>query len=475
MLIFRHNRKLCLMYGTVIVFGLGIALTGWYVGRLTPPGDFYGDFAAEGIVVAEPVNKPTYQQLIVKINKIAASSQNIGTPRNDIGKNVLVKAETFPFYKYGDKVKISGTLEKPESFDSGNGKVFDYPNYLLMKFKVAAIADKPSISIVSQGNGNKAMAAIFSIKRIFEDAIDKTLPEPEASLDKGILIGSRASFTKNFEEALRRSGTSHIVAISGYNVTIVIMIFFIWMRRYLGFKASIVLGLVSLLIFVVLTGANASIVRAAIMGSLVLFAKIIGRQPRLEHTLFIAAAVMVAINQLIVRFDTGFQLSFLAVLGLIYFSPMFDKLFSKLPRFHWQQFPKVIQESVTATLGAQLMTLPLLLISFGQVSIVAPVVNAIVLPFIPTAMSLSFIAAAVAAAIPVLGNVMSVFPLTVLKPIVWLINTAAALPFASLSANNISSWWMALWLVIVVIWINWKHIGRNVKCQIKNVKSIFNA
>ena len=465
MLIFWHCRKLRLMYGAAIIFGIGITLTSWYVERLVLPDNIYGDFATEGTVVAEPVNKLTSQQLVVRI----ASDTIPPTPPLDKGRwggvdrNVLVKADTFPLYNYGDKIKLSGTLEKPESFDSGNGKSFDYPNYLLMKYKVAAIADKPDISIVSHNNGNVALNAIFSVKKIFEDAIDKTVPEPEASLDKGILIGSRASFTKNFEEALRRSGTSHIVAISGYNVTIVLMIFFLWVRRYLGFKAGITLGLTSLLIFVVLTGANASIVRAAIMGSLVLFAKIIGRQPRLEHSLFIAAGAMIIINPLIVRFDTGFQLSFLAVLGLIYFAPMFDRLFRKVSLF--ARTPKIVQESITATLGAQLMTLPLLLVSFGQVSVVAPVVNAIVLPLVPTAMLLSFVGAGVAAIIPMFGSAMSVFPLAILKPIVWLINSAANLPFASVAANNISGWWLAPWFIIVLVWINWNYISK-IKSQI---------
>jgi len=470
MLIFWRQRALRIVYGSVIALGIGIALTSWYVERLTPPSSLYGDFSGEGTVIAEPVNKPASQQLVVKV----ASETTPPTPpltkgrEGGVDRNILVKAETFPFYNYGDTVKINGTLEKAEQFDSGNGKMFDYPNYLLMKNKVSAIADKPDISPVSKNDGNKAMATIFNLKHIFENAIDKTLPEPEASLDKGILIGSRANFAESFTEALRRSGTSHIVAISGYNVTIVLMIFFLWVRRYFGFKVGIALGLSSLLVFVVLTGANASIVRAAIMGSLVLFAKVIGRPPRLEHSLFVAAGVMIAINPLIVRFDTGFQLSFLAVLGLIYFSPMFDKLFQKLR--NWRKVPKIVQESITATLGAQLMTFPLLLISFGQISLIAPIVNAIVLPLIPTAMFLCFIGALISIIVPMLGGVVSVFPLAILKPITWLINFASNLPFASISANNISGWWLVPWFAVVVVWINWGHINSKLKTQMSKLK-----
>jgi len=478
MILFWRNEILRVAYSVIIAVVIGIALTGGYINYLKPDNSFYGEFKGEGIIVGEPVQKPTYQQLIVRVNPSASplgkGRSNPLLPEEGQGvvggkNNILVKAETYPIYNYGDKIEFSGDIDKVESFETDQGKIFDYPNYLLMKFKAVGIVKYPrNVKLVSHG-GNPIVAGVFAIKRKVEDTISQTMPEPQGALDQGLLTGTKINFTKKFEEALRRTGTSHIVAISGFNITIILAVFFHFMRRSAGYWPAIISGILAVILFTILTGGNASIVRASIMGSLGILAVIFGRQAKIEHTIFIAAGLMILLNPLIVRFDAGFQLSFLAVLGLIYFSPKFDKWFGKIP--YYEKLPKAAREAISATFGAQLMTWPVLIILFSQISIIAPLVNAILLPFVPITMALGFGAAVLAMIIPVLGNVVSFFPWLMLTGMVKLIEGAGQLPLSSVAINNISPWVVVGWFVIVIFWINQKTVHQVYKVyKVRKVK-----
>lgn len=465
MIFFWRNKILRIAYGVIIAVVIGIALTGGYINYLKPDNSFYKEFQGEGIIVGEPVQKPTYQQLIVRINDPQCSTRiHPNMSRNCHPKNnVLVKAETYPIYNYGDRIEFSGDIDKVESFETDQGKIFDYPNYLLMKFKAVGIVKYPrNVKLVSHG-GNPIVAGVFATKRKVEDTISQTMPEPQGALDQGLLTGTKINFTKKFEEALRRTGTSHIVAISGFNITIILAVFFHFMRRSAGYWPAIISGILAVVLFTILTGGNASIVRASIMGSLGILAVIFGRQAKIEHTIFIAAGLMILLNPLIVRFDAGFQLSFLAVLGLIYFSPKFDNWFGKIR--YYEKLPKAAREAISATFGAQLMTWPVLIILFSQISIIAPLVNAIILPFVPITMALGFGAAVLAMIIPVLGNVISFFPWLMLTGMVKLIEGAGQLPLSSVAINNISPWVVVGWFVIVIFWINQKTVHQVYKVR----------
>lgn len=449
--LFWHHKALRITYAALLALALGILFTNLYMHYFAAAPAFYGEYSGTGVIVAEPEQKTTYQQLIVRVER-----EN---------RNVLVRAEHYPEFEYGNKVSLSGNIDKVESFETDEGKVFDYPQYLLMRYRVVGIVKKPeSIKKVGSGKGNPVVAAVLSVKHKFEDVIAKTLPEPYAALDQGLLTGTRANFTEKFQEALRRTGTTHIIAISGYNVTIILAIFFLFVRRSAGFWAGIVSGLLALLLFTILTGASASIVRAAIMGSLFLVAKLVGRQTRVEHTLFIAAAIMILFNPLIVRFDAGFQLSFLAVLGLVYFSPKFAKWFGKIK--FYEKVPGVVREAIEATFGAQMVAWPVILILFGQISIIAPLVNAVILPIIPLTMALGFGAAAMALALPPLGTTIAILPWLLLSLIVVIISAAAKLPYAVVQAHNLSAWWLVVWFVFMFAWINYDTI----KTQLAKLK-----
>lgn len=445
--LFWHNRILKVIYGLFTSFFLGVLFTLWHIAGLSVQENFYGAFEGAAIICAQPEQKSSYQQLVVRANEKQ--------------KKIVVHAPQYPQFNYGDKISFSGEVEKVESFIGDNGKPFDYARYLLMRYKaVAIVKNARNVKKIGENQGNVAVASVYKIKTIFENTIARTLPEPQAALGQGLLTGTKANFTPQFTENLRTTGTSHIVAISGYNVSIILNIFFNFIKMLLGFWPAVISGLGAVFLFTILTGASASIVRAAIMGSLGLVATVLGRQVRIEHTLFVAAFLMALENPLIVRFDAGFQLSFLAVLGLTYFAPLFKAYFGKIRIYKY--VPLSIREAVEATLGAQVVAWPVILFLFGQISLIAPLINALILPIIPLTMLLVFIATVLAISFPFLGTTFSILPWSLLTIIVMIVNTASKLPGNVAKTTTVSSWWLVLWLLFVAFFVAKKE-GRHLK------------
>src|SRR3989344_5086121 len=195
-----------------------------------------------GIVSDEPEQKENYDRLVLKDEKSE-------------GK-ILVYLQTYPQYKYGDKLKIKGILKRPEKF----GDNFDWPAYLA-KDGIYYEMFYPQTEFVSAGNGFWLKEKLFALKAKFLLAISKVTPEPHSAFLGGITIGARESLPKDLEENFRTTGVAHIVALSGYNITIVagtIMLFFSFLPQYLAISGGAIGGI----LFAVMTGASATVLRA---------------------------------------------------------------------------------------------------------------------------------------------------------------------------------------------------------------------
>jgi len=171
-------------------------------------------------------------------------------------------------------------------------------------------------------------------------------------------------------------------------------------------------------------------------------------------------------NPLIVRFDAGFQLSFLAVLGLTYFAPWFKVFLEKIKIYKY--IPFSIREAVEATLGAQMVAWPVILFLFGQISVVAPISNALILPIIPLTMFLIFIAAVLAILFPFWGTAFSILPWSFLTIIVMIINTTSRLP-GGVATTTVSTWWLVLWFMFIIFFVAKKE-GKHLKEWFKEKK-----
>src|SRR3989344_1517071 len=179
-------------------------------------------------------------------------------------------------FRYGNEVNVEGILKKPENFMTDNGKEFDYVNYL-RKDGIFYIMSYPKIEIISHENGNLMKSALFYAKEKFLDKMNLAIREPESLLMGGLILGEKSSFSESLRQSFVDTGTIHIVALSGYNVTIIaewIMKIFYSFPKNIG----IGIGIFSILLFVLMTGGSSTAVRAGIMASFALFARVIGRK-----------------------------------------------------------------------------------------------------------------------------------------------------------------------------------------------------
>ncbi len=328
----------------------------------------------QGIVVDEPSLRGASQRLAVSFDEVN------GKP---VSLKILVTADSCPNVSYGDKIGVKGKLERPQAFETDTGRMFEYPAYLA-KDDIYYQIRFASVSVVSEGSGNPVTAGLFALKRAFLSQLGEIVPEPESSLAGGLLVGGKQSLGADLEQEFRRAGIIHIVVLSGYNITIVAdaaMRLFSFLPRALGMGA----GVFAIILFAVMTGASATIVRASIMALLVVLARATGRTYQITRALLIAGFLMLLQNPHILAFDPSFQLSFLSTIGLIYVAPLIEK------RLGWMPTQFGLREAAVATFATQLAVLPLLLYQTGQLSLVALPVNLLVLPLIPLSMFLGFL------------------------------------------------------------------------------------
>lgn len=357
-----------------------------------------------GYIDEEPQVKADKEQLILKSKFIESENQLIPTD-----ERILIFTQSYPDYHYGQYLKIYGEPLLPQNF--GTDINFDYISHL-SKDQIYSLMKYPQIQTggrVKLGFWEKTKTdiyrKIFTVRRAFEASINRSLSEPSASYINGILLGARSGIPDNIKQAFNRTSTSHILAISGYNITIIAWVIswvLLWfMRRAVAFWFSVA----GIILFTIMTGAGASVVRAAVMGLLLLYANKGGRLYGAANAVVFAGAMMVLINPLILRYDIGFQLSFMAVLGLIYLAPFLeDKLEKvKLPKFF------NIKENIIMSISAQILVLPLLLFYFKNLSIVSIPTNILVLPLVPYTMLLGFATGLAGLILPFLGQFIGYF------------------------------------------------------------------
>ncbi|MBI4090263.1 MAG: ComEC/Rec2 family competence protein [Candidatus Kerfeldbacteria bacterium] len=269
------------------------------------------------------------------------------------------------------------------------------------------------------------IAALAAARAWLEGGINQALPPTEAALLNGLLLGGREDLPRDLLQAFRTTGTSHIVAVSGFNVTIVVSAVAALIRSLpLSRSPQLMVSVLAVTAFVILTGASPSVVRAGIMGSLVVLARYSGRLADGWHLLMLSAASMVLVQPAIVL-SLSFQLSVAATAGLVLLAEPFEQRLRLVPA------ALGLRGSLASTLAAIMFTQPLILLYFGQVSLVAPLVNIIVLPLIPLAMLAGFVVGGLTALAPWLAAWAGWLAWLPLRVIVSVVTFGAALPNAA--------------------------------------------
>jgi len=237
----------------------------------------------------------------------------------------------------------------------------------------------PKIEVLGKGEGNPIMHLLLSFKNKFKESIRRFISPPESGILEALVFGDEGGISKEWRDKLNFTGTRHIAAVSGMNISIITLLILnaflglgFWRKQAFYFSASL------LVLYILMIGAPASALRAGIMGGILLYAQYLGRLSSATRAVVFAATIMLFFNPLLLRLDIGFQLSFLAVLGIIYLQPKLNKWLKRLP--DPKMFP--LRAALASTLAAQIFTLPILIYNFGRVPIFSPVTNVLIVPFL---------------------------------------------------------------------------------------------
>lgn len=474
----------------LLLGGLFFLFGAWWAVVVAPnchnPGNvcFYNDRLVElsGTILGEPdrrIDKTNYR---VTVNTLSA--QPI------IGR-VLVSAKNYPEYNYGDELKFKCRLQAPENKE---GSTFRYDKYLGKEdvwslctpsviSSVARNISRDSSSASSLTRNDRLTAAEFLMKYIliFKKKLDTQVnalwPQPESGLMAGILYGSKNGLPPDFLENFSNTGVTHIIAVSGFNITIIATVLMstliavgLWRRQ------AFWVALVCLWLFTALSGLSASVVRAAIMGTLVLVAVRLGRKNEIGTALVFTAAVMLVINPYLLVWDAGFQLSFLATVGLVYISPILERVIASAAKQSLsfseptkgiaslialarndsvKKVVNVIGESFITTLSAIIITLPLIMYQFGRLSLVAPLVNILILWIVPWLMLVGFVAIVASVIFFPLGQLIAYIANFGLDYVIKITQIFGERSWSSL--NLALPWWGMVALYILLCYLLAKH------------------
>lgn len=406
-----------------------------------------GNIVIEGMVCTEPEPRNTASVFQFSATKVQTNGAYVAAS----GK-VRVSVLRYHEYHYGDILRITGKLETPPQFDD-----FSYKDYLARQ-GIYSVINYPRIEILDTGRGFKPLALIYSLRNRLSQSLSQAMPEPQASLAQGILLGLRGNIPSSLNQAFARTGTTHVLAISGINITIVIGMLLaagIWLfgKRY---SIYIWLALLVIWLYALLTGMNPPVVRGAIMGSLFLMAEYLGRQSSALTALTFAAAIMVAIEPQVL-WDASFQLSFLAMAGLILISPhlqvwarkgVTDAVGKKGTAASLGNF---IVDSFAVTLAAVLATWPIIAYYFHVVSFVGLPATFFAVLALPAIIITTALVAGVGLLAPLLAWVLGWISWLFISYFMLVVRALDVLPFSSIKLESIEVWQIWLYYAILAV------------------------
>jgi competence protein ComEC len=391
-------------------------------------------YTYQGTIISPPDTRIDHQKIKLK------TTQLIHPQTKKISGNILIKIPLYPPYEYGDQVQVTSFLIQPQPIED-----FRYDKYLA-KEGIYSLGYGAQIELVQKRQANPILQIIYKIRQNISEKINKIWPEPTASFVNSVLLGYKKAMAEDLKEEFRRAGVSHIIVISGLHITLItLLISKILYSLNINRKKQLPLILIILSFFSILSGFSASTIRASIMGLIVLFSQNMGRPIQKHLILIYTAIIILAMNPLLLFYDLGFQLSFLATIGLIYLSPLFQKIFQFLPE------KMEIQSTFVSSFSAIIMTLPLTTYQFQTISLLAPIANLFVLPLIPILMFFSFITILTSYLFFPLAKLIGFIQYILAKVLFEIVNNISSIEFSSINIQNFSITTMALSYILIII------------------------
>lgn len=372
---------------------------------------------------------------------------------NGNGAKTVVQTNEVQNFAYADIVNICFDQNSVQNLGMSDRRFY------LSRYKTAYLVKNPKIAYVSQGKG--IWRALYHLADFTGEKLQYLFRSNSGILAHGLVLGGTNGFTPDFINSLKTSGTTHLVAVSGYNVSIIIIVLFRFIRSVSSRRLGLIVSFVFLAGYCLMTGAGASVLRASLMGFLYLVSIILGRKNAITNALFVAALIMILLNPFAL-FDVGFQLSFMATYGLVSLAePLKMLLFGKFQGDTVKTFTSAFSE----TLSAQIFTLPILLFSFGRLSLVAPLTNVLILPFVPFSMGLIALTFAGSLLFYFAGVFLAGLTQVLLDYFIFVIDYFGSLKFASFEIKGLNIIW-ALGLYVLIFLMTWL-----IKNKFKTLKS----
>ena len=346
----------------------------------------------EGVVVGDPRSRGVAATLNLSAERINTGDGWVDTTGEVLvtlrASVELVRSRTPPYFRYGDRLRLRGPLASPQPLEG-----FDYPAYLARR-GISSVMVFPEAALVAEGEGSTFYRWLYGARRRLARSLGEVVPEPQASVGQALLLGIRDGLPDRRVEDFRDTGTSHVLAISGLHVGIMLFLSLGVSMAALGRRHHVYLVAPATLVwlYALISGLSPSATRAAIMASVYLFALLVGRPRSVLPALGFAAAVMVAIDPEVV-FSVSFQLSFAAVTGIATLAPPVSRLL-KTPFSISEAGGNSGESAVTwlvargadlaaLTIAATVATLPLVAFHFERVSLIGVVATLLVLPALP--------------------------------------------------------------------------------------------
>lgn len=339
--------------------------------------DYYNgsSHAVTGIVCDVP-----YVQNDKMVIRFCADTIEVDTNIFPVSGALRVSLPMYSQVNYGDALILEGKLETPKDFNN-----FSYSSFLA-KDDIFSLLDNPSMRLITKDAGYPLYSFLYALRQYTDRQIALVFPGTDGALLSGLILGERKSLPPDLLANLQRTGLTHIVALSGFNITIIIAFLAGVILKRCRRSIRFVLSALFVILFTILVGATPSVVRASCMGLLGLFAFLVGRRSQALSLLLFALAFLTLLHPLSLVLDIGFQLSFLATLGLIVVSPLLQAWMHRVPSFF------SLKEILITTLSAQIAVVPFLLLHFEQLSLISPLTNILVLSVIPVTMLIGSLA-----------------------------------------------------------------------------------
>jgi competence protein ComEC len=350
---------------------------------------FYNDRDYDMLVTGTLAEPPDYRD---NYTNLRLDVTNVDTGDGDLPANglLLARVSNNQTFRYGDILRLRGSLKTPPENED-----FSYRDYLAAQH-IHSYMSSAEVTFLPGRGGSPIYAALYDFKERALANIYRLFPDPESSLMAGILLGVDTGLTQELQQAFKNTGTAHIIAISGFNISIIAGLFVTFFSRFFGPRRGMLLAVIGIIFYTVLVGGDAAVVRAALMGSLALFAKEVGRRQAALNTLLAVALFMCLWNPLYL-WDVGFQLSFFATLGLVLYADPFSQFANRIitkyfPTSAAEKFASLFSEFVLLTLAAQVTTIPIMAYHFQRISLVSFLANPFILPAQPAVMILGGLA-----------------------------------------------------------------------------------